>query len=302
MKRLLVTGARGFVGRHVVAAGAATGAEVHAVARAAPGKDLPQGEGIIWHAADLLTPDQPQTLLAAIRPSHVFHAAWVTEHGAYWSAPENLDWLAFGARLARACLETGIMRLVAAGSCAEYAWGASTLEEGISAEAPATFYGQMKLAHTRMLDAVTAAHGLSTATGRIFFGYGPHENTARILPYACQQLAKGEEAAFSTGDFYRDFMHVEDLAAGMVALLQSDLTGAVNVSSAAPLKLGEIVSRLGEISGRPDLFRLGARPDRPDDAVYLIGSNARLRTTGWTPRIDLETGLRRTLDWWRDRV
>ncbi|MEL7252647.1 MAG: NAD-dependent epimerase/dehydratase family protein [Pseudomonadota bacterium] len=302
MTGLLVTGARGFVGRHVVTAARDAGFEVHAVASSAmDDPHLPQGDGITWHTANLLDPAQPEALIKTLRPTHIFHAAWVTDHGAYWTAPENLDWLAFGARLARISLENGVQRLVSAGSCAEYSWGDDLLIEGESEEAPATFYGQIKLAHTRMLDAVQQTHGLSTATGRIFFGYGPFENPARILPYACQQLANGEPAAFSTGDFYRDFLHADDLARGMVALLQSGLCGTVNVCSAEPMKLRDIVSTLGDISGTPDLFDLGARPDRPDDAVYLIGSNDRLRSTGWAPQVDLKTGLKQTLDWWAGR-
>ncbi|MEO0372146.1 MAG: NAD(P)-dependent oxidoreductase [Pseudomonadota bacterium] len=302
MTTLLVTGARGFVGRHVVIAARNAGFDVHAVASSTiDDPDLPQGDGITWHIANLLDASQPEVLIKALRPTHIFHAAWVTDHGAYWTAPENLDWLAFGTRLARVSLDFGVQRLVSAGSCAEYSWGDELLIEGQSEETPATFYGQIKLAHSRMLDATQQTHGLSTATGRIFFGYGPFENPARIVPYACQQLAKGKKAAFSTGDFYRDFLHIDDLARGMVALLRSDLCGTVNVCSAEPRKLRDIVSALGDISDKADLLKIGARPDRPDDAVYLIGSNDRLRSTGWVPEIDLSTGLKQTLEWWARR-
>jgi nucleoside-diphosphate-sugar epimerase len=294
LKRVLVTGARGFVGRHCLAPAVAAGFDVWATTstRNAAPEGL-EGLGVKWRSLDILAPGALENLLAEIRPTHMLHMAWETTHGSYWSSPANLDWLAAGAKLFRAFPESGGERLVVAGTCAEYDWGCDRMVENEALEHPATLYGRIKLAHHHAMMAAAAEMGFSAATGRIFFAYGPYENAKRIIPYACHQIAMGKPAEFGSGRLLRDFMYVEDVAAGFVALLNSDIEGACNVSSGAGVSLAEIVMNIGKIGGRPDLIRLGTRPDRPDDPPTLVGDNAKLRATGWVPSIPLDDGLRR---------
>jgi nucleoside-diphosphate-sugar epimerase len=301
--RLLVTGARGFVGRHCLAPALAAGYEVWAT-RSTEGALDPELSGlpIAWRATDILAPGAIEALVEEIKPTHVLHLAWETTHGAYWTSPSNLDWLAMGARFVKAFATHGGRRFVAAGTCAEYDWTHGYMVEDVTPEAPSTFYGRIKLAHHHALTASGRQFGFTAATGRIFFAYGPHENPDRIVPYACRQLAAGDEASFGSGRLSRDFMHVEDVGRGFVALLDSDIEGACNVCSCQPVLLANLVEMLGRISGRPDLIRLGERADRPDDPPLLAGSNAKLRATGWAPAIALDDGLRGAYEWRRAQV
>ena len=89
MKRVLVTGASGFIGRQTLAPLVRHGFEVHAVARHASGATM---DGVVWHEADLLGPATAETLVVTVRPTHLLHLAWISEHGRYWQCPENLDW------------------------------------------------------------------------------------------------------------------------------------------------------------------------------------------------------------------
>ena len=93
-ERVLVTGASGFVGRMVLAPLAGRGFEVHAVSR------RPPAGGATWHQADLLDGAEQHRLLRDIRPTLLVHAAWYVEHGRFWTAPENADWLEASAALA----------------------------------------------------------------------------------------------------------------------------------------------------------------------------------------------------------
>ncbi|MFY9293943.1 MAG: NAD(P)-dependent oxidoreductase [Methylorubrum rhodinum] len=116
MRRVLVTGGAGFVGRPAVAALVARGFEVHALGRRAP-------EGAhAFHSADLLDAGSRRAAVRAAGASHLLHLAWVTEPGRYWEAPENLDWTAASLDLVRAFHEAGGERAVVAGTCAEYDW------------------------------------------------------------------------------------------------------------------------------------------------------------------------------------
>ena len=116
MRRVLVTGGAGFVGRPAVAALIARGFEVHAVGRRAPA-----GAHVV-HPADLLDGEARRAAVRAAGASHLLHLAWVTQPGRYWQAPENLDWTAASLDLVRAFREAGGGRAVVAGTCAEYDW------------------------------------------------------------------------------------------------------------------------------------------------------------------------------------
>ena len=95
-------------------------------------------------------------------------------------------------------------------------------------------------------------------------------------------------------------MHVQDVTDGMVALLDSEVTGAVNVSSGQATTLREIVLTIGRLVGKPELIQLGAIPARANDTPLVVGENLRLlNEVGWKPQFDLEAGLRQTIEWWK---
>ncbi|QDL98673.1 NAD(P)-dependent oxidoreductase [Rhodopseudomonas palustris] len=300
--RVLVTGARGFIGRHLLTRLEADAAvtEIHAT-HSPGGGELPPTTRTNWHGLDLTAPGAAGALVATVRPTHLIHAAWITAHNDYWESPANLRWLAASCDLLQAFLAAGGQRFVQIGTAAEYDWSHGYMVEGVTPERPSTLYGVAKKSFHDVLQTAAAKAGCSAATGRVFFGYGPFENAGRLIPYACRQLACGEPAAFSSGSAWRDFMHIDDLADAAIALLHASLQGAVNLSSGVPVRLAEIVTKLGEISGRPDLVQLGARPDRAGDPPLLVGDSTQLRSTGWRPAHDLLSGLTSTYEWWAEQ-
>jgi len=303
MKRLLITGARGFIGRHCLQPALKADFEVHGTI--SPGSVVDDNLSklpVKWHKSNLLEPGASEQLVAEIRPSHILHAAWTTSHGDYWSSIENLAWINTSLELINAFCRHNGERFVTIGSCAEYDWASGFFSEKTSPDKPATLYGEAKLAVSRVLMASAATHGFSAANGRIFFAYGPYENKKRIIPYACQRLAQRKAANFSSGLLYRDFMHVSDIGRGMVALLQSELEGVCNVSSSTPIRLADIVETIGELSGQADLIKMGAIAGRPEEPPMLVGDNRKLLSTGWTPVTSLKEGLANTYAWWQENV
>src|SRR5581483_9823238 len=190
MKTVLITGAAGFVGRHCLPPLARRDYVVHAAGRRPPAGRA----GAHWHAADLLDPGQVADLLAEVRPTHLLHLAWVTTPGAYWASPDNLAWLAASLHLVRQFAACGGRRVVVAGTCAEYDWGYGYCAEGKTPLAPATLYGKCKDALRSVLEGFAAAADLSTAWGRLFYLYGPHEHPDRFVASVIRRLLAGEPA------------------------------------------------------------------------------------------------------------
>ena len=300
MSTVLVTGATGFVGRHALQALLRSGQEVHAVARTPPAG----AAEVSWHSADLLEPGAAERVVAAARPSHLLHLAWYAEHGRYWTAPENVQWVEATLALFRAFAAQGGERAVMAGTSAEYDWSHGFCSEHVTPRRPATLYGVAK-------DAAHRVVRLGGRAGRRRAGLG-----ARLLPLRAARASRapraqrgasarceGRPAPVSSGAQVRDFMHVEDVADGFAALLGSDVAGPVNVASGDPVRIRDIVAAIGELAGRPDLPRLGELPDRPGDPPLLVADVRRLRDeVGFVPRHSLVDGLRDTLEWWRERL
>lgn len=288
-KRVLVTGATGFIGRHVVRALLLRGHEVHALARSTP--TAPEF-GVNWLRADVFDSAHCRAILAQLKPDSMLHLAWNATPGKFWRDPDNLDWVAASLQLTRAFAECGGRRAVYAGTCAEYDWAFPMLDERTTPLRPHTLYGSAKKALCELVAAGSQELGLSTAWGRIFFLYGSGEARGRLVPDVIAALLKGEPALCSEGSQLRDFMHVEDVAAAFAALVDSEMTGPVNIATGQSRPLREVVLQIGACLGRPDLVRLGARPMQAGEPAELSARTDRLFTElGFQLQYDLASGI-----------
>lgn len=308
MKRVLLTGARGFVGSNCLAPLLARGYEVHAVCRARDAIETPgpmnptkNGAGVMWHEADLLDDQQVATLLGTVRPTHLLHLAWVVTPGAFWASPLNWSWADASLKLLAAFGSVGGQRAVMVGSCSEYAPSANLCVEGQTPLAPTTIYSACKAGLSVMLPAFARQYGVASAAwARVFYLYGPGEPAERLAPSVIRALLRGEAIPCSHGEQVRDFLYIEETADALAALLDSPVTGAVNIASGLPITLRAFLATIGAQLNREQLLQFGARPARPGEPAALIADVTRLtREVGWTSRRSLEDGIARTIAWWR---
>ena len=296
MKRVLLTGATGFIGRHSVPPLVAAGFEVHAVS------STPQrpAAGITrWHHADLLMDGAVDRLVEAAAPSHILHLAWCATPGEFWTSRLNLPWVQASIGLLRAFAEREGERFVGAGSCAEYQITDADCDERTTPLRPSTLYGSAKHAFQSVLEGFAPGR-LSAAWGRVFHLYGPSEHPDRLVPSVIRSLLAGREAHCTAGTQIRDFLHVQDVADAFVAMLRSDVEGAVNIASGEPVAVGSVVTRIGHALAAEPLIRLGTRPMPPQDPPRLTATVARIRDeVGWRPGLTLDRGLADTIEWWR---
>jgi nucleoside-diphosphate-sugar epimerase len=302
-RRVLLTGSTGFLGSRTIEPLLAAGYEIHALARRVVGR-----AGVNVHHVDLLDDAATAVLVAEIGAEHLLHLAWYTEHGQFWSSPQNLSWVAATLRLLRAFTEGGGRRAVLAGTCAEYDWRHAyercreLSHSGFAATPlhPGNVYGVAKHATHLVASAYAEEMGLSLAWGRIFLLYGPGEDERRLVPQVARALLDGREAPASDGTQIRDVMHVDDVARGFVALLDSEVDGPVNVASGEGVSLLRILTLIGQATGRPHLLRVGSLPRRPGEPERLVADVHRLREeVGFRPSVTLEDGVADAVAWWR---
>jgi nucleoside-diphosphate-sugar epimerase len=298
LKRVLLTGAAGYIGRPAIEKLADRGFDVHAVTRGAP----QASDQATWHSADLLDLDASDALMAEIRPSHLMHLAWVTTPGVYWQSPQNEAWLTASAALLRSFSVHGGRRALLTGTCAEYDWTDGFCIEDETPLRGKTPYTQSKLALRDAAYAMAESGELEIAWARVFFSFGPHEQAGRLVPAVIQALKEGGRAAGSDPDLVRDFMHVDDVADAMVAVLDDGFCGDINIASGSPVTLGWLIESIAEKMGAAGKVDFGKYPRSPSDPQEISADTSRLNdVVGWSPSRDIASALDETIAWWRNQ-
>lgn len=285
MTTVLVTGAGGFIGRHVAASVTVSGDQLIAVEHR-------------WHDSAAL-----QHLVGDGSVDRCIHLGWYADPSDYLHAAEpNLTSLAASLDLVRLLIDRGCRHLVVAGTSAEY--GAPTAPVDESAPiAPTTAYAAAKTALRVLLESSWRPVGMTVAWARIFNLTGPGEHPRRIVPQVVTALLEESPIALSDGRQLRDFLHVSDVAGALTVLSRTAAEGVFNVSSGVAVQLADVLLSIADHLGAPaDLLRFGERPRGVNDPDVLVGVNQRLRGCGWSPTFSLEATLDDTLAYWQDQL
>lgn len=297
MKKVIVTGAAGFIGRQTLQPLLERGYEVHAVDLADLSREFNE---VHWHRLDLGDRAAVTALLAEIKADSLLHFAWFTRHGEYWNSAENFRSHENSTALLQAFIAGGGRRVVAAGTCAEYSWNNEICAETSSPTEPATVYGKCKLAFMKELENLAQEHDLSWAWGRLFFLFGPYENEKRFVASLIKALLAGKQAPCSHGRQIRDFLATTEAGSAFASLLASDVQGAVNIASGQPTSLKEIALLLENFCKAPGKVGFGAIAANANEPAAITAATARLnREVGWHPAQSLEARLQQTVEWWR---
>jgi nucleoside-diphosphate-sugar epimerase len=302
--KVLLTGAGGFIGSQVARQLVESGD--HVVAMLRPGESTARLDDVLGslevRTLDLADTAAVTAMVADTRPEACVHPAWNAEPGKYLHSRENLRLVEATHRLAEALADHGCRRLVGVGTNAEYDTSYGYLSER-TPTAPTYLYSACKLGLSHSLAQLGLLTGMQVAWARLFYLYGPWEDPRRLVSSVTRSLLEGREAPCSAGLQVRDFLHVSDVAGGLVAVLRSGVTGAVNVGSGEPVTVREVVTRLGAMIGRPELLRLGAIEPKAGEPAFVCADNAKLRAeTGWKAAYTLDSGLADTVAWWRSRM
>ena len=307
IRRVLVTGAHGFIGSHLARTLLGAGYEVGALHREASDlrriKDL---EGrISHHVADLRDPASVQGAVMGARPDAIVHLAtyYAVEH-----RPDEvgvmMDTNVKGTiALLEACRDRGVSLFLNAGTCAVYREKDVPLAE-TDPVSPQNLYALTKLQAEQACAFYSDRLGVPATTLRLFPPYGPADNERRLIPYVIRSILAGEEVRLTSGTQRWDFVYVDDVVAAFVAALgkpgAAAGAGVMNVATGDPVAVRDLVTRLAGLTGEHARLLWGAVPHRGNEVWFNSGSWDRIRSVlGWEPQVSLDEGLERTIAWAR---
>lgn len=308
--RILLTGAAGFVGPHLL--GALDTMEPRPELFAwYLGGEHPSGTDASWSQVDILDPESVQASLRAIRPSHLVHLAAISNVAESFANPRAtwqvnvIGTLNVLESVKRESPETRVL-LVSSSEVYGQSFSRGIPLNEHAETRPMNPYAASKLA-AEVLTGPYCQRGMRLLIARPFNHIGPGQAAGFAIPSFANQLAEislgRRKPHISVGNLeaQRDFLHVADVVGAYRALLIAfdDLpTGSVfNVCSGMPRRVREVLDELIAISGLSVKITQNPGRMRPTDIPAAIGDASRLREcTGWRPAIEWSTALRECLD------
>lgn len=301
-RRVLITGATGFVGANVARRMVERGHEVHAAVREGyrPWRLHDLAGALRLHVTDLLDGTAIDALFATVRPQWVLHLA---AYGAYSSQVDvtrcirtNLE---ATVNLADTAARHGTERFVNTGTSSEYGFKDHAPDEEEPTE-PNSLYAVTKAAASAYVRHVSRFRGLHATTLRLYSVYGPYEEPTRLIPTVILRGIAGGYPSLVSPDIARDFVYVDDVVSAYETVLGADVPpGAIyNVGTGTQTSLRTVIAVSRAHFGVAAEPAWGSMEQRMWDTPTWVANTARTRAElGWEAKTSFEEGFRQTAAW-----
>jgi UDP-glucose 4-epimerase len=301
--RCLVTGASGHLGSYLVRLLLARGEKVAALVR--PESSLWRLEGILDHVrlirANLGNVATAAEAIHREAPDTVFHLAWSGVTSDTRNQPDHLGKnVAGGLQLFGMAQAAGCHCWIGIGSQAEYGPQAGILSESQIPQ-PDTAYGLAKLCLAKLLQMLCELSNVRYVWLRLLATYGPKDDPRHLIPSVIEKLQARSRPSLTSGVQNWDYLYVEDAVEAVYRVAATpSAQGVYNLASGETHSVREIVERLRDMIDPSLPLGFGEIPQDPNAAFNLEADITRLcKATGWVPQTNLESGLRKTLEWHR---
>ncbi len=304
IKRAVISGATGAVGMALIEELTSRGIEVLVLCREGSARSANIKESALLHKADCSLDKLADFELPNQKFDAYFHLAWEGTTGAARNdmflqnrnVKHTLDAVELASRL-------GCSVFVGTGSQAEYGRVDGEKLSSKTPTNPDNGYGIAKLCAGQMSRIACAQHGIRHIWVRILSVYGPFDGPNSLVSVAISKLLSGERTAFTKGEQMWDYMYSGDTARAMTELALCGRDGGVYcLGSGRPRPLCEYIKAIRDIAAPDAELGLGEIPYPEKQVMYLAADISELeRDTGFVPSTEFETGIARTIEWYKER-
>jgi nucleoside-diphosphate-sugar epimerase len=296
-QKALVTGATGFIGRHLCRRLEQTGVEVHAISR---NRQTASTNTVRWWQGDMGDATTTQHIFSAVKPDTVFHlASHVTgSRDLTIVAPTFHSNLMSTVNLLTAATEANCRRVILVGSLEEP-------EENGKDATPCSPYAAAKWASTAYGRMFHSLYQTPVVITRVFMTYGPGvQDQRKLIPYVISSLLRGEAPKLMSGQRMVDWVYVEDVVDGLLAAAQrANVEGCtVDLGSGALVSVRSVVEQIVTLLDAPVAPIFGAHADRPFERERVANIDHTYAKLGWKSSTTLEDGLLRTIGWCKQHL
>lgn len=200
----------------------------------------------------------------------LIHVAWYTETGKYLQSTKNIDCLIGSLNLAKGAAKAGIRRFIGIGTCFEYDLYSGDISINTPLK-PSTPYAKAKAELYTSLSQLLPSQSIEFCWCRLFYLFGEGEDERRLVPYIHKQLSKGKIVELTSGKQIRDFLDVSVVGEMIVEAALGKQQGPINICSGIPISVSEIAQKIADKYGRRDLLKFGMRPDNLVDPPRIVG-------------------------------
>lgn len=302
-KRILVTGAAGFVGSNLVRKLLAKGSIVHAFIK--PTTNLWRIQDIqsrlLLYTPSLTNLEELKNLIQRLTPDYILHLATYGAYPLQQDIEEVINVNLLGTiNLLRAVRDISYQAFILTGSSSEYGYKKIPMAEKDVLE-PASYYAATKAATTLFAQTMAKLEGKPLVTIRPFSIYGPYEEQSRLIPTVIRQASKDEPIEMTGGKEARDFVYVDDVVEAylLAARKAKNLGGEIfNIGTGRQSTVRQVVDAVVRLTKSESKIQRGAYKPRPWDTMQWVADTRHTRKRlGWKAETSLEEGLKKTIEW-----
>ncbi len=296
-KKVLVTGASGFIGSHLCHRLYDRGAEVHAIYRS---KESKNNDNLHWWQCNLKDIKTIRDIFIIIKPDIIFHLA------SHVVGSRNLEVvlttfnsnLASTVNLLTTATEIGCQRIILIGSLEEPA-------QNNTHAIPSSPYAAAKWAGNAYARMFYELYQTPVTIARLFMVYGPGQRDLnKLIPYVTLSLLQNEVPKLTSGRRQVDWIYVEDVVDGLIEMAKAPhIEGAtIDLGSGILVSIHDVVQQLVDIIKANTKPLFGAVPDRPMEQIRVANIENTNKIIGWKPTTPLKNGVEQTVNWYRDNI
>lgn len=304
-KKVLITGASGFIGSHMVQRMVEEKADVSILTR--EGSDLWRIEEVIKDIeiikADLRDAQSIDKSVAQIKPEYVFHMGAYGVDARQRGVIEAINTNIIGTiNILTAAANTGCRKFINTGSCAEYGDKSEIIDEG-DRLSPLSIYGSTKASAVILAHQMAKERDMDIVTLRSFGVFGENEGSHKFFPYLILSILRDQEIDLTLCEQYRDYCYIKNIMDGFVLAAQNQAikNELYNIGSGVVYKMKHFVDMVYSHINTAQKPNYGAIPYRENEMWKQQADVTKIKNElGWIPQISLEEGIIKTIEWYRN--